>query len=610
MYVENGETLAYLAKRKDLGGIRMTGGVIGKVVLGIWLACLTTAAAQLPPDVLVDQYLLRADRLMEAKDAKGALEMMGKIVALQQEHGLTLPNEFYFKRAKVAFAAGSIQAAQESVNKYLTVAGRQGEFYGEALELSLEIAELGADRTPCAGQPKGSACWMELANQPKTYVWDSSYHPYKTVTWTGEYLGNLAHGKGTLRWGVDIDPKPLDASPSQATEPKCVGQPKGSSCWMEVSGQPGCYVWNGNLQPDETVTWTGGCSMGRAQGEGTYKWVLEGGEKTSGGKGLLKDGKRHGQWTSTDAEGKEGKGFYVYGEYVGRSAEDEDVMEGRLVKGKRHGNWIWHDKDGNLTRKGPYAEGKREGQWVIRYAGGNVHEGPYVNGKRQGQWVWRWTDGTVGEGPMVDDKRHGDWVERFTSGGRVNGAYMDGKKHGHWVWRDKDGKAWTQGPYVHGKKDGDWVEYEYGQRQTGSYAEGKPHGTWLHYGLGEDKEKIELIKRYKNGTLHGEYVEYLQAVELFSRDARDPNNIGAKGSYVEGERHGHWILGREKGSYVHGEKDGPWIERWETIPGTLIVPDDHEHDRELRRWDDASGSYVAGKRHGHWELSKRNDGRL
>ena len=213
--------------------------VIATFLFGIWLGCLTTAVAQLPPDVLVDQYLLRADRLMEAKDAKGALEMMGKIVALQKEHSLTLPNEFHFKYAKVAFSAGSIMAAKESVNHYLTVAGREGEFYSDALELSLEIAELGADRTPCAEQPKGSACWMELANQPKTYVWNSSYQPYRTVTWTGDYLGNLAHGRGTLKWVVDIDPKPRDVSLSQVAEPKCAGQPEGTSCWMEITGQPG-----------------------------------------------------------------------------------------------------------------------------------------------------------------------------------------------------------------------------------------------------------------------------------------------------------------------------------------------------------------------------------
>ena len=38
----------------------------------------------------------------------------------------------------------------------------------------------------------------------------------------------------------------------------CAGQPPaGSSCWQEVSRQPGCHVWNQNRQPGSVVTWTG-----------------------------------------------------------------------------------------------------------------------------------------------------------------------------------------------------------------------------------------------------------------------------------------------------------------------------------------------------------------
>ena len=64
--------------------------VIGRVCVAVWLGCIAATAGQLPPEIQVDRYLLRADRLMEAKDPKGALEVMGKIVALQKEHGLTL----------------------------------------------------------------------------------------------------------------------------------------------------------------------------------------------------------------------------------------------------------------------------------------------------------------------------------------------------------------------------------------------------------------------------------------------------------------------------------------------------------------------------------------
>ena len=113
----------------------MTKRGIGSVFFGIWLGCFTATATQLPPDVMVDKYLLQAKMLSEEKDHKGALEAMDRIVALGKEHQLTLPEAFPFQYAQTALAAGSVQAAIESVNRYLSVAGRNGKFYRQALEL-------------------------------------------------------------------------------------------------------------------------------------------------------------------------------------------------------------------------------------------------------------------------------------------------------------------------------------------------------------------------------------------------------------------------------------------------------------------------------------------
>ena len=110
-------------------------GAITRVGFGIWLGCFTAAAAQLPPDVMVDKYLLQARMLSEEKDHKGALEAMDRIVALQKEHDLTLPEAFPFHYAQTALAAGSVQATIDSANRYLTAAGREGKYYREALEL-------------------------------------------------------------------------------------------------------------------------------------------------------------------------------------------------------------------------------------------------------------------------------------------------------------------------------------------------------------------------------------------------------------------------------------------------------------------------------------------
>ena len=110
-------------------------GVIAAVWVIVCLGFITGFAAQLPPEILVDKYLLQATILSEEKDHKGALEAMNKIVALQKKHDLTLPEAFSFQYAQTALAAGLVQAAIALANRYLSTAGRQGKHYREALEL-------------------------------------------------------------------------------------------------------------------------------------------------------------------------------------------------------------------------------------------------------------------------------------------------------------------------------------------------------------------------------------------------------------------------------------------------------------------------------------------
>ena len=116
------------------------GRVIGSGLVAVVLGVFAVPVAQLPPEIMADRYLLQVERLIGEKDHEGALEVMNKIIALQQEHHLTLPVEFHFKYAQIAMAAGAVKAALDSVNKYLATAGRAGEFYREALEL-LDEAE-------------------------------------------------------------------------------------------------------------------------------------------------------------------------------------------------------------------------------------------------------------------------------------------------------------------------------------------------------------------------------------------------------------------------------------------------------------------------------------
>ena len=146
--------------------------VIGWSWIVVWLGCLTVSATQLPPDVLVDKYLLQAKLLSEEKNYKGALEAMDRIVSLQKEHRLTLSADFPFHYAQTALAAGSVQAGIDSVNRYLSAAAREGKYYREALELLVKaertLGEPAPDTVaPTPGKPDREPLPQEAPTPPR-----------------------------------------------------------------------------------------------------------------------------------------------------------------------------------------------------------------------------------------------------------------------------------------------------------------------------------------------------------------------------------------------------------------------------------------------------------
>ena len=112
----------------------------GLAVLTTGVASTDTAAVQLPPEILVDRQMVRAERLMAEDDPLGAVIAMDRARLLHEENGLEIADEFHFTYAQAAYAAGMTERAVEAVNEYLLAAGQDGEHYREALVL-LDTAE-------------------------------------------------------------------------------------------------------------------------------------------------------------------------------------------------------------------------------------------------------------------------------------------------------------------------------------------------------------------------------------------------------------------------------------------------------------------------------------
>ena len=167
-----------------------------------WSAAAPGAGHQLPPQVLLDQLLLRTERLIEADELDAAVEAMDEASALAEEHKLELPADFRFEQGRTEFAVGLLGTAKESVTEYLAVVNREAESYLDAVGLLEDVDRIleRRDAPECSPLPEGPACWMELTSHPGCFVWNRVPQATETATWTGECSAGFAQGPGAVTW--------------------------------------------------------------------------------------------------------------------------------------------------------------------------------------------------------------------------------------------------------------------------------------------------------------------------------------------------------------------------------------------------------------------------
>lgn len=121
---------------------------------------------------MLDKHLIELDNLLMNNDHKTALGLIDKIVAFQEANGLILPAAFHFKYATAAFAVDSVFAASDAVSKYLSLTGKDGQHYKEALALLLKIeGEIAVTPdTQCPGSGYYN-CWRKVSKPADCHFW-------------------------------------------------------------------------------------------------------------------------------------------------------------------------------------------------------------------------------------------------------------------------------------------------------------------------------------------------------------------------------------------------------------------------------------------------------
>lgn len=155
----------------------------------------------------------------------------------------------------------------------------------------------------------------------------------------------------------------LAAVPGAFGQPNhCPGGPAG---WIPDRNS-GCNVWNPCPQNDESITWSGSCADGVAEGTGVLQWFL-GAKVDQRYAGAVRAGRPNGRGTYTWSDGT-----WYEGEF--RDYE----MTGHGLMMSPNGDWYrgeWHDGRANGQGTAQFVDGFT---YVGIWRDGCIYKGKYT----------------------------------------------------------------------------------------------------------------------------------------------------------------------------------------------------------------------------------------
>ncbi len=164
---------------------------------------------------------------------------------------------------------------------------------------------------------------------------------------------------------------------------------------------------------------------------------------------------------------------------------DGRSFEGTLRNSRKEGvgTYAWPD---GLRYSGQWRDDLQDGKGTLTFANGDVYEGDFVKNERTGTGTLRYKSGGGYSGQWLRGAREGRGVEEWPNGQRYDGTWKNNRKDGTGAMRFPDGDTY----------DGDWrddrasgkadILFASGDSYTGAVRDGVAHGQGImRWGSGD-----------------------------------------------------------------------------------------------------------------------------
>lgn len=199
--------------------------------------------------------------------------------------------------------------------------------------------------------------------------------------------------------------------------------------WVKVSNT-NCMVWSSFSKTNETVTWSGGIRDGKAFGNGTLLWFVDG-KPTSQYEGGMRNGKQHGKgivsYNGTVCTGEWSDGRCT-SQSIKKSIPDGCSYEGEHTNGIPHGSGIMIFPNGNVY-EGQFKFGKKDGFGEEDLIGGGKYIGEYKNDFFHGTGTCYYKTGNIVSGAWSNSVLVGVGDYTSASGEKFKVRMINGRYH-------------------------------------------------------------------------------------------------------------------------------------------------------------------------------------